>query len=65
MKLPKDLEDLILDYYWSYRLFRLKQRLHQELKYMHVIHEMRIFYSVFNTITLELVQNQGDPAGDL
>ena len=65
MRLPKDLEELILDYYWSNRLFRLKQRLHQELRYTHLIHEMRIFHSVFNTITLELVHNPGHPAGDL
>ena len=56
MKLPKVLEDLILDYYWSHRTFMQTQRLHRDLRYMHMIHEMRIFYSVFNTITVELAQ---------
>ena len=41
MILPKTLEDLILDYFWSYRNFMTKQRLHKELRYSHMIQEMR------------------------
>ena len=31
MDLPVALEDIILDYYWSHRMYRQKQKIHQEL----------------------------------
>ena len=57
MKLPKDVEELIMDYYWSHKIFELKTEIHRDLKKFHMLHEMRIFYSVFNTITVELIHN--------
>lgn len=29
--LPAELEDLILDYYWSHKMYRLKKKMHREL----------------------------------
>ena len=31
MTLPRSLEDLILDYYWSHRMYVIKQKVHREL----------------------------------
>ena len=30
-KLPNELQNLVLDYYWSYKMFKIKQKLHYEL----------------------------------
>ena len=57
MRLPTDLRELILDYYWSHKMFECKRRLHYEMIRRNALQEMRLFYSIFNTITVELMYN--------
>ena len=47
MKLPKELEALILDYYWSHRIYELKVSLHSEIRHLWLLREVNLFYDVF------------------
>ena len=47
MEIPKDIEDLILDYYWSHRIFKIKQKLHRDIRYLWMLREVHIFYDIF------------------
>ena len=51
---PRVLEDLILDYAWSHHMFMLKVDMHAQLQKLKMLEEMRLFYSVFTTITTEM-----------
>ena len=55
MRLPDVLKELILDFYWSHKIYMCRQRIHTELQKVHVRNEMRLFYSIFNTITVQLL----------
>ena len=50
--MPPDLVAIILDYYWSLKIWETKQKLHREIKHLHMLQEMRVFYRVFYTINL-------------
>ena len=45
--LPEDIWNIIEDYYYSHRQFCLKQRLARELKHLHMLQEVRIFYEIY------------------
>ena len=57
--MPPELQHIILDYYWSLKIWELKQKLHREIKHLHMLQEMRLFYRVFYTINIT-VQNEED-----
>ena len=50
--MPPELETIILDYYYSLKLWEIKQKLHRELKHLHMLQEMQVFYRVFYTINI-------------
>ena len=47
-----ELKAIVLDYLGSMVLWERKQELHRELKHLHMLEEMKIFYRVFHTITI-------------
>ena len=47
IKLPQDIEELILDYYWSHRMFSLKQQLHRQIRHVWMLREVHIYYDVY------------------
>ena len=55
-----ELRSIILDYLASMVLYERKQRLHRELIHRFVLQEMRIFYSVFHTITITVTEDDTD-----
>ena len=58
--MPPDLVAIILNYYWSLRNWELKQKLHRELKHLHMIEEMKVFYRVFYTINITLQSEEDE-----
>lgn len=60
-QLPKVLEDIILDYAWSHHTFNLRVEMHQQLRHLHMLQEMKVFYNVFHTITMEMQANEDAP----
>ena len=44
MELPKELYNLILDFYWSNRIFEKRQELHRELLHLFNLHEIKMFF---------------------
>ena len=47
MKLPHDIEDIVLDYFWSHWVFNKKQEIHMHLRHVWMLREVRLFYDVF------------------
>ena len=45
MVLPKCIEELIRDYYWSHRMFEVKQRLHRDFFHMQLQNELYVFWN--------------------
>ena len=43
-KIPIGVENIILDYYWSHKLFLLKQRVHCELLLAFTLMEIRMWF---------------------
>ena len=43
--LPKDLLSIVTEYYVSMYMYEIKQRLHQELRMMHVVQHLKAFHS--------------------
>ena len=56
--MPPELLDIIWDYYYSIIVWERKQRIHMELKHMHMLQEMRVFYNVFHTITMTVQEQE-------
>ena len=54
MRLPKDVKDLILDYYWSYRTTKNKKQMLHELKSTFFFKEIRTFYEIYHNITVNV-----------
>jgi hypothetical protein len=52
--LPRVVEALIMDYYWSAIIYDHKQRIHRELKHLHAMAEMRVFFDIWSTITIPI-----------
>ena len=50
MQLPRVLRDLIIDYYWSYRMFIQRQCLHRELRHLYNLHEIKEFFVVLHNM---------------
>ena len=46
MLLPKTVENIILDYYWSHRMFVLKLKLHQEVIFVRLRRELQLFWNI-------------------
>ena len=55
MYLPTVLNNLILDYFWSHKMYLRRVKVHREMYNNRIMREMVSFYSVFNTITVELL----------
>ena len=47
MKLPTDLRNLVLDYFWSHWVFEKKQLINQQLHHIHMLQEVKLFYRIF------------------
>ena len=45
MSLPNCIEKLILDYYWSHRIFLVKRRVHAELIHSLLQNKMNVFWN--------------------
>lgn len=43
-KLPADVEELIMDYYWSHKMFEVKRRLHLELLVAFTMFDIRLWF---------------------
>jgi hypothetical protein len=50
MKLPIELENLVLDYYWSLRLWEQKQCCHREIRHLWLLQEVKCFYNCFYSL---------------
>ena len=48
MELPTVVINLILDFYWSRRMFETKQELHRDLMHLFNVHEIKIFFTELN-----------------
>ena len=46
-RLPAVLKDLVLDYYWSHRMWLVKRSLHNNLRHMWMLREIHVFYEVY------------------
>ena len=57
MRLPKVLQDIILDYYWSHKTYLRLQRALRTLRVNAKMAQMRRFYTIFSTIAIELEYN--------
>ena len=55
--MPRVIEELIMDYYWSAIMYDHKKRIHRELKHLHTIAEMKVFFEIWNTITIPVNTN--------
>ena len=53
-ELPRDIKNIILDYYYSYKMYIAKQNLLRELRFSSFFHQVVGFYELFNTITLNI-----------
>ena len=58
--LPPELVAIILDYYYSLKNWETKQKIHRELKHLHMIEEMKVFYRVFYTINITLQSEEDE-----
>ena len=47
MRLPRDIETIVLEYLYSLLLFEIRQKLHRELRHLWMLQEVKIFYDVF------------------
>ena len=50
--IPREIEDIILDYYWSHKIYEQKRQIHYEMRYMHTMAEMKVFFDIWATITI-------------
>ena len=53
-ELPRDIKNIILDYYYSYKMYIAKQNLLRELRFSSFFHQVVGFYELFHTITLNI-----------
>ena len=47
MKLPGELQNIIMDYYWSHWVYERRQLIHQQLHHIHMLEEVKLFYRIF------------------
>jgi hypothetical protein len=47
MILPLDLEDIVLDYFYSRWVFERKQCFHREIHHLWMLEEVKLFYNIF------------------
>jgi len=47
MEIPKDIESLILDYWWSHHMFKIKQRIHRDIRHLWMLREIHVYYDIF------------------
>ena len=45
--LPRDVWNIIEDYYYSHRQYILRQKLIREFKHLYLLQEVRIFYEIY------------------
>ena len=50
MKLPPDLENLVLDYFYSRWVWEQKQRFHREIRHLWLLQEVKLFYCCFYNV---------------
>ena len=51
MILPHELENIVLDYYYSRWLFEKKRICHREIRHLWMLQEVKLFYEVFYSPT--------------
>lgn len=47
MKLPNELESLVLDYFYSRWLWEKKQCVHRQIRHLWLLQDVKLFYSFF------------------
>ena len=47
MRIPKVIREIILDYYWSHRIYEQKQKMHQHIRHLWLLREVHVFYNIF------------------
>ena len=52
--IPHVIEELIMEYYWSAKIYDLKTRIHRELRHLHTMAEMSVFFDIWSTITIPI-----------
>ena len=52
--LPVDIQNLILDYYWSHKVYLLKRKCLKQLNFNRFFREVNTYYDMYHTITLNL-----------
>ena len=53
-ELPKDIKNLIMEYYYSYKMYKAKQKVLCELRFSSFFHQVVGFYELYHTITLNI-----------
>ena len=61
-ELPKDIKNLILDYYYSYKVYKAKQNVLRELRFTTFFHQVVGFYELYHTITLNITGTTPTPS---
>lgn len=61
-ELPKDIKNLILDYYYSYKMYQAKQNVLCELRFSSFFHQVVGFYELYHTITLNITGGTPTPS---
>ena len=62
MRLPKDIKNLILDYYYSYKVYIAKENLLRELRFSSFFHQVISFYEIYHSITIDIHANTPTPS---
>ena len=54
--LPPDVESIIIDYYWSQRMYLQRKELHGELLMNFFFKEVRSFYDLYRTLSIYVIE---------
>ena len=61
-ELPKDIKNLIIDYYYSYKMYKAKQKVLCELRLSSFFHQVISFYEIYHSITIDIHANTPTPS---
>ena len=54
--MPPELVSLIMDYYWSHKTYRVKQKVHNEMLMNMFFKDVRNFYELYRTLTVYVLE---------
>lgn len=54
---PKEIESLIIDYYYSHKIFAAKRRIQREMQFHQFFRQVRSYYELYHHITVSFGVN--------